>query len=209
MILHGCSERLCPSFLLSVQCYLSVRVWVYGRVGEALLGAWLCGLALANQHAALLFLVRATTSPPPHSSTALSSLYLFSADPLLCPAMLQWCQVVLCPGVLTALLLAPSSPQRPQRSSLATAGLLLSLGICFLLGLSPYAYLYSSATNGPTPGSWGDLTSWRGLVRHVLRQEYGTFKVRRKEERERWGAREWGWSGDVLLSPGVATRFPY
>lgn len=178
MILPCRSERLCPLLLLSVQCYLSVRVWVYGRVGEALLGAWLCGLALANQHAALLFLVRATTLKPVIPPQLYQDYISPSTDPLLCPAMLQWCQVVLCPGVLTALLWAPPSPQRPQRSSLANAGLLLSLSICFLLGLSPYGYLYASATNGPTPGSWGDLTSWRGLVRHVLRQEYGTFKVR-------------------------------
>jgi hypothetical protein len=188
IILPCCSEPLCPVLLVSVQCYLSVRVWVYGRVGEALLGAWLCGLALANQHAALLFLVRATAFQPLTPPQLYQACTCPSTDPLLCPAMLQWCQVVLCPGVLTALLWAPSSPQRPkQRSSLATAGLLLSLGMCFLLGLSPYAYLYSSATNGPTPGSWGDLTSWRGLVRHVLRQEYGTFKVRRMDEKGGWG----------------------
>lgn len=44
------------------------------------------------------------------------------------------------------------------------------------LGLSPYLYLVLSSRN-PQKGSWGDLASIRGLVRHFLRKEYGTLKL--------------------------------
>lgn len=44
------------------------------------------------------------------------------------------------------------------------------------LGLAPYAALVVSAQN-PQQGSWGDLSSMQGLIRHILRQEYGTWKL--------------------------------
>uniref|UniRef100_A0A7R9WJN7 DUF2723 domain-containing protein n=1 Tax=Pseudictyota dubia TaxID=2749911 RepID=A0A7R9WJN7_9STRA len=49
-------------------------------------------------------------------------------------------------------------------------------GMCFFFGLLPYSYLhYASRT--PAPGSWGDLTSVRGFLRHIARTEYGTLKL--------------------------------
>lgn len=49
-------------------------------------------------------------------------------------------------------------------------------GLWFLLGLSPYATLAMPAMF-PEQGSWGDLSSVRGFVRHVLRLEYGTLRL--------------------------------
>lgn len=49
-------------------------------------------------------------------------------------------------------------------------------GLWFLLGLSPYATFAMPATF-PEQGSWGDLSSIRGFVRHVLRLEYGTLRL--------------------------------
>ncbi|CAN0437946.1 unnamed protein product, partial [Discosporangium mesarthrocarpum] len=54
------------------------------------------------------------------------------------------------------------------------------------LGLTPHALLYLSAQN-PQRGSWGDLSSAEGFLRHILRQEYGT---------RRWG--QW-WGEDGAL----------
>ena len=51
------------------------------------------------------------------------------------------------------------------------------LGMCALLGLLPYAYLVLRAHKGPYPGSWGDQRTISGFLRHVLRAEYGTFKM--------------------------------
>lgn len=49
-------------------------------------------------------------------------------------------------------------------------------GLWFLLGLSPYATLAIPA-HLPRQGSWGDLSSIRGFVRHVFREEYGTLRL--------------------------------
>ena len=51
------------------------------------------------------------------------------------------------------------------------------LAVCALLGLLPYAYLVLRAHKGPYPGSWGDQRTVSGFLRHVLRAEYGTFKM--------------------------------
>ena len=45
-----------------------------------------------------------------------------------------------------------------------------------LVGLGPYAYLYLASSH-PTRGSWGDMTSLTGFMRHVARAEYGTFRL--------------------------------
>lgn len=47
----------------------------------------------------------------------------------------------------------------------------------FLAALSSYLYLYLASSLRPTQGSWGDLRTLSGLVRHVLRAEYGTFQL--------------------------------
>lgn len=49
-------------------------------------------------------------------------------------------------------------------------------GLWFLMGLSPHAALVASARH-PQQGSWGDLSSARGFLRHILRAEYGTLKL--------------------------------
>lgn len=48
--------------------------------------------------------------------------------------------------------------------------------ISALAGLLPYLYLYIASLS-PTPGSWGDLSTFHGLFRHVIRAEYGTFRL--------------------------------
>ena len=46
------------------------------------------------------------------------------------------------------------------------------------MGLSPYVVLaVLSGHMGDELYSWGDTVSWRGLVKHMLRQEYGTFDL--------------------------------
>jgi hypothetical protein len=51
-----------------------------------------------------------------------------------------------------------------------------SFGFFFLLGLLPYLNTMYVAQN-PTKGSWGDTSTLSGLIRHILRTEYGTFKL--------------------------------
>lgn len=52
----------------------------------------------------------------------------------------------------------------------------LSFG-AFLLGLLPYAYLFVA---GDTPVSWGSVDSLGELVHHVMRRDYGVFKLSNK-----------------------------
>ncbi|GMH94947.1 hypothetical protein TrST_g1522 [Triparma strigata] len=50
------------------------------------------------------------------------------------------------------------------------------MGAMFVLGLLPYLYLVW-ASGRVTDGSWGDMTSFAGFKKHVLREEYGTLKL--------------------------------
>jgi hypothetical protein len=62
--------------------------------------------------------------------------------------------------------------QSLRRRDVASA---IALG---LLGLVPYAYLPAACASHAAV-SWGDQTSWRGMLLHVLRLEYGSFGLGR------------------------------
>ena len=50
------------------------------------------------------------------------------------------------------------------------------LSLFFVVGLSPYMYLVSSAFS-PRRLSWGNMGSVSGILSHILRAEYGTFRL--------------------------------
>jgi hypothetical protein len=67
--------------------------------------------------------------------------------------------------------------RRPDGSlALPSLWTLTLLSLCFFIGMSPCTYLYIAAAV-PKPGSWGDLTTRAGLLRHLLRSEYGTLQL--------------------------------
>ena len=76
---------------------------------------------------------------------------------------------VLVPAVLYA-----TYPLAKKENRLST--LLLTSALSFFIGASPYAYLFVTSSH-QVRGSWGDLSTLQGLVRHVLRSEYGTFQL--------------------------------
>ncbi|KAG2781988.1 hypothetical protein PC129_g14997 [Phytophthora cactorum] len=47
----------------------------------------------------------------------------------------------------------------------------------FVLGLTPYIYMPITAIWNPQPGSWGDVTTLSGLIHHIRRADYGTFRL--------------------------------
>jgi hypothetical protein len=47
----------------------------------------------------------------------------------------------------------------------------------FALGLAPYIYMPMTAIWNPQPGSWGDVTTLSGLIHHIRRADYGTFRL--------------------------------
>jgi hypothetical protein len=63
--------------------------------------------------------------------------------------------------------------------------LLLKSSFSFIFGLLPYSYLYFASKSSPE-GSWGDTATLQGLLRHILRSEYGTFRLGGIEGSENW-----------------------
>ncbi len=49
------------------------------------------------------------------------------------------------------------------------------ISIMFLVGSFGYVYMGVFAT--PKQGSWGNMTTITGVIKHILRQEYGTFQL--------------------------------
>ena len=78
--------------------------------------------------------------------------------------------IVLIPAVL-----AVSLPKLNKHRSLIR--ILLSALAAFVIGASPYAVQIWIARTKPVRGSWGDLSSWEGISKHVFRKEYGTFQM--------------------------------
>lgn len=58
-----------------------------------------------------------------------------------------------------------------------TLNLLIEIGIFFVLGLSPYMFLYFNAIFNPKSFTWGDLSTIQGFINHLLRKDYGTFRL--------------------------------
>ncbi|XP_069785463.1 protein O-mannosyl-transferase TMEM260 isoform X2 [Narcine bancroftii] len=55
------------------------------------------------------------------------------------------------------------------------------LGLSFGAGLLPYLYLPVSSSLNEARWSWGDQTTLRGFITHLLREEYGTFSLAKSE----------------------------
>ncbi|KAG9401466.1 hypothetical protein AC1031_009330 [Aphanomyces cochlioides] len=97
-------------------------------IAVAGLGALVCGLALSNQHTAILFEIPMIVWVLWHGRHVIRWYHVF------------------CFGVL------------------------------FVTGLTPYLHLMK-VSETPSKGSWGNSSSWMGLLRHLVREEYGTFKL--------------------------------
>jgi len=63
------------------------------------------------------------------------------------------------------------------RTALLRPAPLLLLAAAGLAGLSPYLYLVARGGESAAWGSWGETSTVRGFLTHVLRLEYGTFRL--------------------------------
>ena len=77
------------------------------------------------------------------------------------------------PAALFVLIHAGSEMWRPRR--------LAMFAVCGLAGLLPYAYLPIASARVPLM-SWGDQTTLHGFLDHLLRREYGTFRLGVQEQ---------------------------
>ena len=79
--------------------------------------------------------------------------------------------------VLLAAPLAAHAVLGTHRHTLLRVRPCLALGALFVLGLSPYVWYLPWASQRGKAGSWGNLTTVAGWFTHLLRSEYGTFKL--------------------------------
>ena len=128
------------NFLLSLLCLLTMRFSRNRDLRDAAAGALVSGLALSNQHTAVLFVA---------------------------PLSL-WVMVQLVTS--RCRFHAAHAWRRLALEMVVLAGL-------FMLGLTPYAYLPLAAIHAPRPGSWGDVTTSRGLWHHLRRGDYGSLRL--------------------------------
>ncbi|GFO34861.1 transmembrane protein 260, partial [Plakobranchus ocellatus] len=80
-------------------------------------------------------------------------------------------------SVLYIVFLVPWVMFRLWNAKLLSFALLVKLTLLFMLGLSPYLYLPVSSAVNKARWTWGDQSSLNGFLRHLLRQEYGTWDL--------------------------------
>ncbi|GMF14870.1 unnamed protein product [Phytophthora lilii] len=133
--------------------YLFLRYMRLQDLKSALAGAFVCGLAMCNQHTIALF------------ELPIIVLVLWTRR-----QTLWWKEFAQLTGT-------------------------------FALGLMPYIYMPITAIWNSQPGSWGDVTTLGGLVHHIRRADYGTFRLFASNE-----ANEDLWTRLHLYGVDLATR---
>uniref|UniRef100_UPI00398F7EFD protein O-mannosyl-transferase TMEM260 isoform X1 n=1 Tax=Pristiophorus japonicus TaxID=55135 RepID=UPI00398F7EFD len=83
--------------------------------------------------------------------------------------------------VLYLMYIVPWVLFRLHREKELSVRAVLWLGLCFGAGVLPYLYLPISSYLNRARWSWGDQTSLRGFITHLLREEYGTFNLAKSE----------------------------
>lgn len=161
------------NFLLSWLCCLAICFADGHDFDYAAWGALVSGLALCNQHTAVLYVA-----------------------PL---ATWVWVQLITSRCRLLA---------HPWRR-LAKDAMILT--VMFILGLMPYIYLPLAARWAPRPGSWGNVTTMRGMWHHLRRGDYGSLRLYAGSVNSRGHGfferlRQWGM--DVSLVQGIAGVVP-
>ena len=119
------------TFFAALIIYLVILFTTSHNLYIAYIGAFICGLALCNQHTIILYEI----------------------------PLILWILYLLKHTIYTQPII------------------LLILSLSFLVGLIPYIYLPLSDALNPRPGSWGRPSTLHGFVHHILRRDYGTFKL--------------------------------
>ncbi|CAB1110766.1 unnamed protein product [Ectocarpus sp. CCAP 1310/34] len=145
------------NFLLSILCSLVVRFSLRRELATATGGALVSGLALSNQHTAVLYVA---------PLAAWVMLQLVTSRCRQYHSTHQQRQQQGHPQQKRQL-----NPWR--RLSLET----ILLAVVFLLGLAPYAFLPLAAKRAPKRGSWGNVTTWSGFLHHIRRGDYGSLRL--------------------------------
>jgi hypothetical protein len=73
-------------------------------------------------------------------------------------------------SLLHVVVLIPFIILMTASNHILTIGNFLSSGLAFIFGLMPYLYLYFASLT-PSKGSWGDLSTLGGIMKHILRYQ--------------------------------------
>jgi len=158
--LTGCVRAALAATLLYT---LSPLVWQYATTPEV--------FALNNMFAALILKLLVSFALAPADAERLK----YARWGALACSLALSNQHTIALLVLPVALYVAVSLRRPL--SQHPAELLVWLA-ALCVGLSPYLVLaVLGGRYGDELYSWGDTSSWDGLVKHVLRQEYGTFDL--------------------------------
>lgn len=140
------------NLLLSLLCSLAVRFSFRRDLTTATGGALVSGLALSNQHTAVLYVA---------PLAAWVMLQLVTSRCRHFNALQQQRQ-------------QQDQHQHPWRRLYLETMVLVTF---FLLGLTPYAFLPLAAKHAPRPGSWGNVATWAGFLHHLRRGDYGSLRL--------------------------------
>lgn len=178
------------NLLLSLLLSLAVRFSFRRDLATATGGAFVSGLALSNQHTAVLYVV-----------------------PLAAWVMLQ----LVTSRCHRSNALQRQRPQQdqhqhPWRRLFWETMILVAF---FLLGLVPYAFLPLAAKHFPRPGSWGNVATWGGFLHHLLRGDYGSLRLYSGNAGSGGGGggqdcfnRLWSWLRDLSFVQGLGGIVP-
>ncbi|XP_078081581.1 transmembrane protein 260 isoform X2 [Mustelus asterias] len=120
----------------------------------------------------MVLTVRFSTAPTAQERSKLSLLGAFCCGLSLCNQHTI---------ILYVMYIVPWVMLRLHRAKELSVRVMLRLGLCFGAGLLPYVYLPISSYLNRARWSWGDQTTLRGFITHLLREEYGTFNLAKSE----------------------------
>ena len=136
------------NFFVATIVHTTIRFALHGNESLLLQGAFLCGLALTNQHTSILLSIPLI-------------LWVLSVTKLHLP--IRW---------------RPNVEGRDYSNQQAKIPLFLKAAFAFLSGLiGIYGTMPIFANLFHHAGSWGDISSFRGFMHHFLRSDYGSLKL--------------------------------
>jgi len=171
-------------------------VWLLYRACQAWTASWSASILAASFYAFSSLAWRLATEAEVFALNALfASLVLWAAAPnaTVSPAR----RVVLLAGVaglalsnhLTIVFLAPVGLLAAAEALVATGArtrVAAAALASFAAGLCPYFYCYAVARAPNGRYIWGDPSTWRGLLRHVTRADYGPLRLTASEQSSDW-----------------------
>ena len=175
-ILHasGKRSRIVLSVIGSLTYAFTPLIWEYSITAEVFaMNNFLCALLLYILCSLLAIIVGTNASISLGKDEERSVLYLSISGGLCCGLALanQHSSLLMVAYVVPCVLIAVWICTRSLFVSV-----LIRAALGFLAAFSTYFYL-PWAAQVPTHGSWGNLGTVEGFVRHVLRAEYGTFRL--------------------------------